>query len=319
MNRSHGVVSAALLLALSSAACAGHHGAPGPVAVSAAVDSCATPLPDAPRDTLIVALAEPVNPAHAPVPANNAERLVFRQLHDAPGSFSCSGVQRASSVYQLTESAGRLFATPAWDSLSGYPVLEFRAATGTDARDLMDAGADLIVTRDPATLAYAERRSDFITFPLAWDRTYLLLSPKPLAVTGAADAVRSEARPAAVCAENQSAVTSPSASGRIGYPAGDPAARELAERISALEPGLMPTALGPGGLTVAIQSARDPAYIVSLPRTGDPCGVAFGLRPSGWALTPLVETRARLIMRRGVARVSVDRDGLFRVMSNRAP
>ena len=271
MNRSHGVISAVLLAALSSAACA-HHGAPGPVALSAAVDSCATPLPATPHDTLVIALTEP----------GDAERVVFRQLRSAAPSVSCSGAVRDSGVYaRSTDSAGRLLATPAFDSVGGYPALVFRSAIGGDARDLIDGRADLIVTRDPATLAYAERLPDFVTVPLAWDRTYVLISPTPLNLTRASDAVRTEARPAPPCAAPTAGVTAKTGR-RIVYPAGDPSARDLAERLAALQPGLSPTPLAPGGLDVALQSAADAAYIVAVPHAADACTTPVRHTPPGW-------------------------------------
>ena len=33
-------------------------------------------------DTVSIMLSQPVNPAHAPLPANDAEALVFRQLYE---------------------------------------------------------------------------------------------------------------------------------------------------------------------------------------------------------------------------------------------
>jgi len=47
--------------------------------------------PATPRESLIVALTEPVEAAHAPVPRNGAERLVFRQLYETLVQVDCQG------------------------------------------------------------------------------------------------------------------------------------------------------------------------------------------------------------------------------------
>ncbi len=81
------------------------------------------------------------------------------------------------------------------------PVLKWRTAAG-DARDLLDAGVDLLVTDDPTALAYAATRADFTSVPLPWDRSYVLLAPVPVRIPAptledlARHAVRVEARPA---------------------------------------------------------------------------------------------------------------------------
>ena len=71
-------------------------------------------------------------------------------------------------------------------------------------RELSDAGIDLLLTRDPATLAYAATLPQFQLLPLEWQRTHVLLSPgrasSSLVLSNAArqrladDAIRGEAR-----------------------------------------------------------------------------------------------------------------------------
>jgi hypothetical protein len=73
-----------------------------------------------------------------------------------------------------------------------------------DARDLLDHGVDLLLTRDPAALGYAATLPQFEILALAWQRTYVLLMPgRSGAVASlsddarqalAGDAVRGEAR-----------------------------------------------------------------------------------------------------------------------------
>lgn len=43
------------------------------------------------RDTISIAVTEPVDPAHAPLPSNDAERLVFTQLYETLVRIDCQG------------------------------------------------------------------------------------------------------------------------------------------------------------------------------------------------------------------------------------
>src|SRR2546423_9881577 len=47
--------------------------------------------PAAKRDTVEIALADPVDPAHAPLPRNDAERLVFSHLYETLIRVDCAG------------------------------------------------------------------------------------------------------------------------------------------------------------------------------------------------------------------------------------
>ncbi|HXF95691.1 MAG TPA: ABC transporter substrate-binding protein, partial [Gemmatimonadales bacterium] len=75
--------------------------------------------------------------------------------------------------YWLSESGRQMALVPAFGD--ALPVLRFQPLDGGDARDLLDAGADLLVTDDPAALSYAGRRPDLGVVPLPWDRTYLFV------------------------------------------------------------------------------------------------------------------------------------------------
>lgn len=57
------------------------------------------------------------------------------------------------------------------------PLLQITPAGPDRARDLIDAGVDLVLSRDPGLLAYADAAEEMQTRPLPWDRTYLLLVP----------------------------------------------------------------------------------------------------------------------------------------------
>lgn len=134
-------------------------------------------------------------------------------------------------------------------------TVRFLVAPGRDARDLLDEGVDLLLTRDPAVLEYAATLPQFVSVPLAWQQTHVLLIPgrartsRPLSAeerdTLAHDAIRGEARGAlgpfwwqtlADCDLGDSQTRNPSASttGRIIYDADDSVARDLAERLVGL-------------------------------------------------------------------------------------
>jgi hypothetical protein len=124
-----------------------------------------------------------------------------------------------------------------------------------DERDFLDAGVDLIVTRNPVTLEYAATLPEVASLPLPWNTTHVYVSPwvaesslelpDEARHTLAADAVRGEARgaqspfwwqAAGACTIQQRAAVSGvrPAAWRIVYDAGDAVARSLAERIVAI-------------------------------------------------------------------------------------
>jgi hypothetical protein len=216
------------------------------------------------------------------------------------------------------------------------PVLEVRVSPNGDLRDALDGGADLVVTRDPAAVEYAAQRPEFEIFTLPWSRTYLLVQrPGAMPVEGASydesfrrslaqDAVRVDARPAQIrswwngpCSmETLMEVTVPTAS-RVAYAQGDEAARQLAERIIALAPDSAPlTAVGldPTQFARARYYGEDRAYIVAVPlRPLSPCRESADLT-NRERVMPLIDTRARAIVRRGSPPLTVDWDGTVRVV-----
>ena len=145
-------------------------------------------------------------------------------------------------------------------------TVRFRVAPGMDIRNQLDEGVDLLVSRDPSVLAYASTLPDFISVPLPWQRTYVLLSParSPLRQgaparsalspamrqTLAADAVRGEARGAegpfwwrsttgcAAVSPVERARSSTNPDGGVGprvlFRVSDPVAGDLAERLVGL-------------------------------------------------------------------------------------
>jgi hypothetical protein len=218
------------------------------------------------------------------------------------------------------------------------PSLRFLIAPG-DPRDLLDKGVDLLLTRDPAALGYAATLPQFQAVPLEWQRVHVLVAhsrPPWFSESArqalAGDAVRGEARRAmgpfwwemlqdcAVAPYTPETYDGPVVP-RVVYDVSDHVARDLAERLVALNLSQRPNQYQrPSGLTGAALAAtrwrgHDAAYIVSLDRRPlDPCreiqalmdGVPW-LNPS--AIVPLAETRLHAIVRRGRSGITVEWDG----------
>jgi hypothetical protein len=212
-------------------------------------------------------------------------------------------------------------------------------APGTDLRDVLDRGLpaahlprpDVVVTRDPNVLAYAANSADYFTVVLPYDRTYFLVavdsaSPAPSQAERdalARDAVSADARGAVQPFASMIDTTcllpfAPSpqpARPVVAYPASDPIARQLAERIVALagaqpRPAWLPASLASGSAAPhvaaidagsaadALLGGRAAAAIVAVPRNPHTeCGTSDA--PTPWRGVPLVDSRAHAIVRRG--------------------
>jgi hypothetical protein len=217
----------------------------------------------------------------------------------------------------------------------GRPAISFQEIRTGDLRDALDRGADLVVTRDPAVVEYAATRPELAAFPLPWDRTYVLLQPagaEPLMLDGdsgrrslARDAVRVEARPAdpplwwdsrSVCPPAADSEAQQVTASRIAYPRDDEVARGIAERLVALAgtgASLRAAALGPAEFAAALRNGTERAFVIATPRESlAPCRDASDW-PPGAALQPLIDTRARAIVRRGSPDLTVDWDGTVRL------
>src|SRR5262245_36942586 len=159
------------------------------------------------------------------------------------------------------------------------PAVRFLVGPG-DPRDFLDKGVELLVTRDAMALNYAATLGQFQSVPLAWLRTYVLLTPGRTRASStpsaearqalAVDAVRGDARgamgpfwwqmaPDCEIPLPQPLDRSASPSGRIVYETADNAARDLAERLVGLA-----TASGAGA------SAVFETLIPDRPRRGNP-------------------------------------------------
>lgn len=176
---------------------------------------------------------------------------------------------------------------------SSRPMLRFAVRPGIDGRDLLDEGADLLVTRDADVIEYVGLRPELEISPLAWDRTYVLLSPTraralargeevaeglPATLLGrlARDAVKGGVRPHGsggwwkaldACRVSRARLAElpsrpPPAAyhtgrhpRRLAYREGDEAARQLAGRLVALVAG--PDGEVVGDLAAAIPGLRE--------------------------------------------------------------
>jgi hypothetical protein len=146
---------------------------------------------------------------------------------------------------------------PGVDSASGgAPPLLFQVDPGADRRDVLDRGADILITSSPVAIQYARTQSDLTLVPLPWTRSYVLLLPAHATdghATGCIDAVLRPLRDALAMASHAEARRAEgpcwwrtdstgarpdsrfqTRSRQILYDTDDAAARELAERIVAL-------------------------------------------------------------------------------------
>ena len=382
------------------------------------------------RDTVTLAVSDPVAAAHAPLPRNDAERLVFGQLYETLVRLDCQGralpglakswdqagdrwaftlrdnarfwdgapvtardvvaswrgrdpalaqsavitddhtvtvaaagtpfTRFADQVLAVTKAApgggwpigtGGYWMTTADpaspDALvaqpvrSGRPALKIITAPATASRDALDAGADLLVTDDPATLEYARTLSGYSDVPLEWSRTYVLLAPgrdKPVAgdlrLETLTEAVRRDARPAewsgsghfwfsdlASCALPAARDTLGAAGRRrrIVYNQSDRSAADVAARLvglGALGRGAVAAGVPPTAFETSLRAGADAAYVLELPRrVYDACRAALELPSWGSAGTvePLLDIRAHAVVRRGLPRMALDWDGTLRL------
>jgi hypothetical protein len=101
----------------------------------------------------------------------------------------------------------------------------------------------------------------------------------------------------------------------IIYPAGDPTARGLAERLVALGGAAAPMvrALEPDSFAAALRRGDAGGFIVTGPLVApSPCLESAGW-PAGARVIPLVETRAHAVVRRGTPALAVEMDGAVRL------
>ena len=260
-------------------------------------------------------------------------------LRDSPG-YPLQLVARSSRE----RSAGR--------ASGGTPDTLVVHLFGSDPRTAIDAGVDLLVTHDAATIAYARARSGYIIAPLTWSSTYVLattdagagtadvpLDAFPAALVGAASrpaqppfwwagcrGIPDSGDPSATVSAGSTSIP---ASGRILFLRDDPVARAIAERVSALArgraPEWLPGRLAVGGAPAAAGVGR--AELLAALEDGNALAVVAAIRRvehggcharpyapllTRWHVTPLIDTRDALIHRSGIGRLVVDADGTLR-------
>jgi hypothetical protein len=274
-----------------------------------------------------------------------ADRALF-VYRGAPGSTWPEG----SGPYRAGEpTAGVVALVPA--RATPAPRLVIRSRPGADARDAIDAGADLLLFADLTAVRYAAARSDLAAVPLPWTRTYVLAgrnvatewglaagdSAAPFRASLARDAVRAEARGAdpigwwndAGCQQRDSAGGSRSTAGRrrVVYRADDHIARAIVERLVALERRATAAPLAAAEFADALRAGGESAYVVSVPHVSlAPCrDLAALLASAPWVGTggsssgvvlPLVDIRERAILNRARVSVVIDWDGTLRMTPN---
>jgi hypothetical protein len=251
-----------------------------------------------------------------------------------------TGVAVGSGAFQLAAAAeGRVRLAAENGATTSLTIV-----TG-DLRDALDAGVDVIVTRDSRTLSYAAGLNEYTAIPLSWADQYVLVSPDvandPLTIpqdvlqlehivrVSARSPVTGERTPwwrhvghcrlAGLDPRGATATRS-----RLVYHADDAVARSVAERlvaVTATERHLVAVGLGDDQFRSAIRVGSDWGYIVRLPTLPlAPCLVAdqvleyapwLGLSDGTAALTALIETRSHAVVRsyRVVGRVELDWQG----------
>lgn len=272
---------------------------------------------------------------------NRRLAVTVRALQDSGPRLFAEPALALTHPVEATSRTSVGIVTPGSDNLTAFTFEIGRP--NADPRDALDRGADLAVTGDPTLVDYAVRRPELATFPLPWSRTYVLLqatAAEPIAgafgvdslrQSLARDAVQAEARPAEPpfwwdsgqpCQTDRSTEVTLPTLPRIVYPRGDEVARRLAERIVALSSGkvqLRTAALaGPEFAAAAFRTRGDRGYVVSLPREVlEPCHETAML-PADSRIQPLIDTRARAILRRGSPTFTVDWDGTLRLEHDQA-
>jgi hypothetical protein len=317
-----------MIATLLATACGGSR-LPAPLP---AADACALITSPSAVDSASIVVTSPVDLRNAPFPTTWGERFVFRFTNDTAAGLDCRRrpVTEAAGPYRARE-LGR--STLLLETVPGArgPRLTIHSATEVNARDLVDAGVDLLLTDSPALAAYAGSRGDVMSMPLGWNRTWVFATPRrELSIDSSAvfraglarDAVRADARAAEgpywwsdTTGCSLPAVRSPLASvgtARVVYPRDDVVARALAERLVAILGGRATAAgLAPNALQSALMSGGEMAYVMPLERlTLDRCRAVNDLLAGGpWlgtqgAITPLIDTRLRAVVRRN--RLSID-------------
>lgn len=389
-------------VALVASGCAPHQ-PPSALGVSPSAEPALCQLVPPPRrmaDSLWIAATDRVIPAYAPNAHTIAEHVVFPLLYSIPIAPHCDSIVAGPMVavvpppVELTERqpaiSRELVVEPfrlgyTWSPRTGPyeiaaatdssldllphqpsigPHVRFTAIDDPQGRDAINAGADVVLTSDPGTIAYAAAQSNLTSVPLIWDRVYVLIEPagrnhgdrdSVLSVQRdlATNALHVEARPASdsggtevlACPRLEPAFVDaptpalaapgPTPRPRIVYEKDDGVARAISERLVAFAQArsqrlaALESVLSSAGAarTVGLDSAafrqvlsdgNEAAYVMAVPLFMGSCATVDGLEfDTRWLgagrnnpvedhIVPLVETRARAIMRREHVGLALD-------------
>src|SRR5437016_4559599 len=334
-----------LLAALLAAACRAGPPTPGaapapalPTPGAAPSDTICriAPGPAAKRDTVAVALAEPIDPTHAPQPRNDAERFVFAQLYETLIRVDCAG-RVLPGLAQSWEASGDRWTFTLRDDArfwDGAPVTARDVVAAWRARDSALAQSATILSdrtiavrppvapvqplADPALAV--TKRAPGGNWPIGTGGHWVSETD----ATGALTAV--PVRRGALAVLRVSSV--PAGRARDALDEGsdlvitdDPAVLEYA----GTRPGYVDVALdwnrtyvllAPAAFAVALRAGGDAAYVLPLRRrVFDVCRAALDLPPWSWTATvqPLLDVRPHALVRRGLPPLQVDWDGTLRI------
>lgn len=290
-----------------------------------AMPCAAAPSPTTSIDSAVVVVTSPVDLINAPRATTFGETFVFGLTREAAASMDCRGHALGVGLYVArTTGPSTITLDPAKPELR--PRLTVITASETRARDLADAGVDLLITDSPTLATYAANRPDAISIPLGYDRTWVIALPRPgtLAIDSgltfreslARDVVRADARAAATpfwwldltgCSATPRPSSTSRGTSRIVYSVDDPVAKSLAERVVALAgTGVTASSLAPNAFSTALRSGTELAYVLPLERSAhDRCQhVDDLLSKADWlgtpgSIVPLIDTRLRAVARRG--------------------
>ena len=277
--------------------------------------------------------------AYAELPAEFADP----RLGVAGGSFR--------THYVASPVAGPVTSTAYLVPVNGRgPVIKLEVLRpNVDARDALDfprAGllspADVVITRDAATVAYARNRREFTVFPVAWDLAYVLLTPMPTPASALTigdetqrgllrDVVPGEVRAAMppfwwdslpCLATFKAQYPDPRDGPVIAFFGADPVARALAQRLAAVamtRTGPRTVATDSTSLDFARATRPPNAFVFPLPRQHPVSCDDVTRWPAGSRIDPLVDLRTFVIIRRGMPPLILDGDGLVRFQTPAAP
>ena len=302
-----------------------------PVLSAAASNDCRLLVPTRTPDTVLVGLTQPVDYANAAHPTNDAEHFLFSAVSDSAEYVDCRGQRSGAAPFRVVSWSRDRIVTASGNEQD--PVVVYWTA-GSDPRDLIDRNVDVLLTEDVSVLEYAANQETFDVVPLPWTRTYVFAGPAPVASDEVrafgerlADvAVRGDVRAAELpflleyssCVEQSAPAGAEPSRPQIVYPSEHPIARDLAERLVALAGtggafgrvvGLRAIGLDAAAFAAALAARRDFGYVLDLPRRDLDC-----TRLSFEALTPLVDARASIVVRRGGVGVAVTWGGTPRLV-----